>query len=365
MTCLYLLPPSQGGIKDHVITLIKGLDKNKYRAIVVAPPSKELEQALLIFEHSFIPLGWDNKTLNKIKLIKRISKIINSYQVDIMHTHGYKIDIIGKAALHLSNKQVKVITTLHNFYPKKFNNPIVRFGMDLLYRRSDHIITVSNALKNHINLKRKEKVSVIYNGVDVNQSLSPNERYSVSEKRAKIIGTVARLSSEKGIDILIRAFSQLKHKFSYLELIIVGSGPREEALRQLVKSLNLTESIYFTGWQQETTKCLEKIDIFVMPSRSEGLSIATIEAMMAKKPIVATNTGGLVELIDHRETGILVEPNNVEQLGEGIEQLLVDSDLRGKTSINAQSKAVDRFTSELMVANTKRIYEKVMKKVNL
>ena len=147
----------------------------------------------------------------------------------------------------------------------------------------------------------------------------------------KRVVTTARLSKEKGIDILLRAWGNVVRQEKGIKLIIVGDGPLAEELKKLRNSLGLTESVEFTRMVQNVTEYLRNADLFVLPSRSEGLSNALLEAVSYSLPCIATNVGGNIELIgedDHKKimpgefmtarNGLLVNPDDVEGLSEAI-----------------------------------------------
>lgn len=221
-------------------------------------------------------------------------------------------------------------------------------------------IAVSKAVKNQlINLGlKKNKVKVIYNGVDIQKFKSQMSNVKTKDKKI-IIGTVARLCPEKGINYLILAFKKVVKKFPKTELQIVGKGPERKNLEKLARELNLGGKVKFFGFQKDIVDFLNKIDIFALvPIRRESFGIAAAEAEACGKPVVATNISGLSEVVKNNKTGFIVQAKNTNQISQALIELIQNENLRKKMGENARKRVENLFTLEKMINEFEKEFKK-------
>jgi L-malate glycosyltransferase len=172
-----------------------------------------------------------------------------------------------------------------------------------------------------------------------------------------VIGAIGRLHREKGMDILVRSFSHLAGDFPDLKLVIIGDGPEKENLRELVSRMNLSERVIFAGFLPEPEKYIPLFEAFVLPSRIEAMPIALMQAMAAGKAIVATNVGGVSELIADNQTGFLVPVEDEFLMTRAISRILRDPALSKKMGQAAKEKAAGEFSRDKMVDSYRRLYQ--------
>ncbi|MBS4025601.1 MAG: glycosyltransferase family 4 protein, partial [Clostridia bacterium] len=170
----------------------------------------------------------------------------------------------------------------------------------------------------------------------------------------------ARLAPQKGIDVLLKAFKKLEDQFPQLKLHIIGEGPEKTFLERLACQLGIADKTFFLGSVRNIIPALQDIDIFIMPSISEGLSIATIEALALRKPVVASKTGGLTEVVENGVSGLLVEPGCNQMLAQAIKRLIVDVNLRKSLSESGRKRAEELFCVKQMLRKTKQIYQELI-----
>jgi glycosyltransferase involved in cell wall biosynthesis len=172
---------------------------------------------------------------------------------------------------------------------------------------------------------------------------------------------VGRLHRQKGYDYFIRAIARVKREVPGVKVLIAGEGEEENNLKKLVRSLDLTKEIIFTGLSLDVGLILSYTRLFVLPSLWEGMPNAVMEAMAAAKPVVATRVGGVPELVVEGETGILVPPEDTEALALAMLDLLQDP-LKGRSMGEAGRKRVqDHFSMTAMVTNTDYLYQELLK----
>ena len=297
--------------------------------------------------------------LNDIMAVWEIRNLIKHYKPDIVHLNSTKAGILGSfAAIGL---KTKVVFTAHGFrFNEPLSYPIKQFYLALEKTASsyrDFIITVSNADKNTAlenNLITPNKIKTIHNGIGPINFLSRDEArqklgIEVTDNK-KIIGAIANDYATKGLDILETA-SHLMSPSGTLTFVI-GLTPHG-------KETSSDGKFQRHGYEPNASLYLKAFDVFAIPSRKEGMPFGLLEAMQAGLPIVATNVGGIPEAIGN--DGLLVEPENPRALAEASSNVINDEDLANQLS----QKALERsklFTEEKMLAETKKIYELILKK---
>lgn len=167
-----------------------------------------------------------------------------------------------------------------------------------------------------------------------------------------VVGFVGRLSNEKGVDILLHAVGKVLERGNNLKLILVGDGNERKKLERIVQDLNIETRVVFTGSTNHVKDYLAIFDVYVQPSRSEGLPLSILEAMSAGVPVIAADVGGISYAIRNLETGLLIPPENPESIADAIDFLRVNRELREKFIANSKVK-VQEFDTE----NIRKIYE--------
>lgn len=272
---------------------------------------------------------------NFIEAVFKIGKLLNDNNYDILHTHLFHANIYGRLGVKFSRKKMPmVVTSFHNpdysFEDNKRFTFRVRKSIDYwTYRRVNFTgVAVSEAVaddyKKHFRL---EDVKVIYNSYlplwesDNNRDSKTRKKTALGfDEGTNICVTVARFSYQKAYDIYIEAIKEIINKISKIAFIFIGNGPELGRIKNLASKYNLLSYIHFLGAisPEEVRDYVSISDLFVLPSRYEAFGISALEAMVAETPVIATNTGGLKELIRNGTTGLLVEPENHKELADKI-----------------------------------------------
>ncbi|MCM8784623.1 MAG: glycosyltransferase family 4 protein [Candidatus Omnitrophica bacterium] len=295
--------------------------------------------------------------LNFPKCFVEIYKIIQVEQPDIIQINGF-ICIQEALAAFITNKKKFVWVLISDLYPR-----MIIFALSPLIRSATRVF-VSRRLINYYLGKKGDKV--IYEPVDINKfnpgNITLDEKNKMSLGNFSVVST-GYISPRKGYDYLIKSIKILKGYFPDIKLIIVGKVlPLQKeyynSLRHLVKTLNLDQNVVFTGYvkEKELLLILSLADIFAMASTHEGTPVSILEAMAMEKPIVATNVGGISELVREGKTGILVSPRNAEELAKAIMRLLKDDKLRRKMGKNGRLFVKDKFSIQNCVSGYKSLY---------
>ncbi|MGZ3996818.1 MAG: glycosyltransferase, partial [Flavisolibacter sp.] len=260
-----------------------------------------------------------------IKLIFRIRKYASKNQINLIHCHGYKSNFYGLLA---SKRGIPIVTTNHNWLTSHWKLRAYRRLDSLLIRHFTRIIAVSNGIKKEMLTYGvpREKIRVIDNGIDIarfRDTISPEavkEEFGL-KKELMIIGTIGNLSAEKGHVYLLQAAKDIVKNFESVRFFFVGDGPLRAYLKNEAIQLGIGDNVIFTGFRTDIPNLLSIMDIFVLPSVKEGLPMVLLEAMAAKKAVVATRVGAIEKVVDNGN-GILVEPRDAAGLQKAMVSLL-------------------------------------------
>ncbi len=356
-----------GGAEKLLLTTTKRLDKKKYHITVCSM----LQGGDLIseFESHGIRVYCLNMRSNKdIRGFFKLYRLFKTKSIDIVHTHLIEADVYGRFAAICAGVPV-ILSTDHGVDGWRLKRRRLKTRLRLFLNRiaanhSQGIIAVSTAVRNHlVNAEKIDsaRVYLIRNGIELPKK---NHFSTPMNGRLARIGCVARLSPEKGVDHLLRAFALAQQENPDLELQIAGDGPQRPALEQLVCKLNLASKVFFHGWIPDVRAFLNQIDFFVLPSLQEGLPLALLEAMAEHKPVVATRVGGVPEVIEDGISGILVEPADVTALSQGILALAKNPALRQAMAKMAYEKMAQRFDIDSSIQELQRLYESLLQAKN-
>ncbi|MEG6523544.1 glycosyltransferase family 4 protein [Desulfotomaculum sp. 1211_IL3151] len=373
---LHIIRPAAGGMKNHLINLIRHTDKNKFSITVACPPSTALWDELYQMGVNLIPIPLAGEiSLSKdYAVIRTLVKYLHQSRTTIMHAHSSKAALVGRIAGIIARTPV-IVFTAHNsiFYEEwpGWKKKIYATVEKILARFTDRIITVSDALKQE--LVEKEEISLsrlttIYNGIEIEKFNQEFDKEEIKKElklppSGVVIGTIARLAPQKGVAYLLKAASLLKEY--NITLLIVGDGPLRQQLEEEALELGLGNRAIFAGMRENIEEIYAVLDIFVLPSVTEGLPLAILEAMAAAKPVVATRVGGVPEAILEGKTGLVVSPKDPEALAVALAGLLGERELLSRMGKNGLKHVNDKFTITLMVQKTLDLYSQLLLDKNI
>ena len=299
----------------------------------------------------------------------------------MIHTHGKGPGLYGRFLGKILN--IPVIHTFHGFHYEALPN-ITRW-LHLLTEQLLSLITsqhifVSMGEKKRARVVRflnEENSTVIHNGVDHEyiQNLGIDRNAVLKSidcedwEQNKILGTISRLSPEKGVLDLLAGFSEVIQSKPNLKLIVVGGYPEEHKgyylkAKTLVERKQLTEHIRILGYRQDALKILKCMDFYISPSLSEGLPISLLEAFAAGVPVIATEITGNKDILCNSTFGVLSDPSSPKSLAQGIQKMLALSEReRNIITQNAFNRVKDNFSVVTMADETFRLYGQVLNKV--
>jgi glycosyltransferase involved in cell wall biosynthesis len=238
---------------------------------------------------------------------------------------------------------------------------------DLSLRYFDRIVAVSEYTKKKlIELHVPEgKIEVIHNGIDVS-SFSGVEKGSLRHslniaEDSRVAGFIGRLGPEKGITYLLEAADRICRSTSGVYFILIGEGILKEETEDFIASRGLNDRIIMLGWRKDATCILPDMDMLLLPSLTEGTPMVILEAMAAGVPVIASDVGGIGEIIEDSRTGLLIKPRDPVAIAESVKALLDDRGLAERISRNAASEVESRFSALRMSEKYEQTYLNLMK----
>ena len=310
-------------------------------------------------------LHWTVTELGGVKYLSPILRLrahFSGAKPDIVHTHNLVAHLHAAPAARLCG--IPVIHTKHGRAVSAFSRfPGLRRWV---YNLADRIAVVSDETgesfirKTGVNPK---KVVTVYNGIDQDcfhpaGGKDVREEFGIGADEI-LFGSLSRLSPEKDHKTMIQGFSEAVSGHENCRLLIVGDGPLRGQLERLVSDLSLNGKVIFAGFREDTTACLDAMDIFLQPSLEEGLSLTILEAAAAGVPVITTPVGGTPEIIVDRAEGIMVEPGNREELGSAMRSFLNDRAGFERMAEAARRKVRNRFSLSEMEKNYRELYRQL------
>jgi glycosyltransferase involved in cell wall biosynthesis len=298
-----------------------------------------------------------------LKLAFSIREFIKKNKIDIIHCHGYKSNFYGLLA---SKGQIPSVTTNHNWLTSHWKLKIYCILDSIWIRFFDRIVAVSNEVKKDM-LRYKipeEKIRVIDNGIALDRFEKVVDAKNIKnqlgfEEKIRIIGTIGRLGIEKGHIYLLEAARQILDVVKDLKFLIIGNGPLRKQLEEKSEKLGIKKHVIFMGQRKDIPELLMAMDIFVLPSIKEGLPVTLLEAMAAKRPVIATRVGAIPKVIENKDTGILVEPKDVTGLRDAIMNLLNDPGRMNLFAREGFNRVCMDFSSDEMGKNYLKLYNEL------
>ncbi|MBN1574466.1 MAG: glycosyltransferase family 4 protein [Deltaproteobacteria bacterium] len=295
------------------------------------------------------------------RLVRSLKKIVRENSIDLIHLNDQvNRDLFG---LFLAEEtDIACVCSLQSIQSGGFDGYRAEYAnrvVNLFFANTDY--TRNHWLRKGIN---KEQTRVVYNATEIEKPITPLNLYSAFgiDKKVKFsIGTAGRLVDWKSQDLLIKAFALLAKARKDAVLLIVGDGPMRKYLEDLVGSLGIDREVVFTGFSTKAREIISALDIFVLPSLNEPFGIVIVEAMFMGTPVVATNSGGVPEIVKHEHNGLLVEYGDEEGLAEAMERLIVDKNLCKRIVENGYRTVEEKFTIERYAREVENIYEEALK----
>ncbi len=296
----------------------------------------------------------------------RLRHLLHAEQPAILHTHGWDADIIGwMASRGMKIRQVVHIHVMLDWLKSKRIKHRVRRWLTRLIFRDQNVfpVAVSAAVQRYWAkyLPMDEKtIRIIRNGIDV-ERFQPAVHAIPHSSEVPIIGVAARLSPMKGIEYLLDALGILNHHGIKFKLKVAGEGNYRTVLEQRARDAGITQQICFLGYVENMPAFYQSIDLFVLPSFTEGFPLSVLEAMATGIPVVASAVGGIPEILRDEIDGFLFPSGDTVALSVAIQRMIGDKDLRQRMAQNARQRIENEFPLERFFCKIIDFYRKILK----
>lgn len=360
-----------GGAQKYVYELATSIDKNEYETVVVCGEGDILPKKLEAASIRVIRLASmkrDIGIINELKSFVELYKIFKKEKPDVIHLNSSKMGGSGSFIGRLAGVK-NIIFTAHGF---AFNENRSFISKKILL--AFHYLTILLAHKT-IMVSEKTKKDIdylpfiqnrlvkIYNGIDTNLEFYPKKTAleivlqgkHIDLKNKTVLLSIGELHSNKGYDLFIKSLRHVDRDFIYL---IIGEGEERNNIVRTMKENDIRDRVYLLGKIEDAYKYIQAADIFVLPSRTEAFPYVLLESGLAGSAVLASNVGGIPEVIEEGKTGMLFNVNDVVDTVEKVTRLIDEKGLRDNVSANIREKVVGEFSQDEMVKKTMAIYSK-------
>ena len=281
------------------------------------------------------------KYFNPLRNIRQTLAHLRAGHFDLVHTHGYRADLIGFIAARRLG--IPIVSTCHGYISTNWHLRLYNTLDVYLLRHFNRVIAVSDQMKSDLVQRGVDegKIRVVTNALEDASDIDTAKIRTQTRLRMGIakddfvFGFVGRLSEEKGLAYLLEALRQWRSPEILWRLVLVGDGPNRTQLERAVRAFDLSERVIFAGFQTNTAQWYSAMDAFVLPSLTEGTPMVLLEAMASSLPVIATSVGGVPAMISSGKNGLLVPPANPTRLLETLQAVAANADLRKRLSFGA------------------------------
>ena len=364
MKILHLTPHLEiGGIPRHVLDLCSQLQSQGHDVTVASTGGVQIGALKAAgVKHLQIPLSSKFEFgPNLWRSWLALLPALQSGSFDIVHAHTRIAQVLGGL---IENKHgIPCVTTCHGFFK-------TNLGRRLWPCWEQKVIAVSPAVQEHlvrVHRVAMEKIVCIPNGIDTEKYQQGYDEHRTTALRqqlgipkgCRVVGTTARLSPVKGLNHLLDAFALCLKADKNLCCLIVGEGPVRKELEVQAKNLGIAPRVVFAGAVDNVAPYLALMEVFVLPSRMEGLGLSILEAFAAGKPVVASRVGGIVDVIRNNENGLLVSPGSPQEIARAMQQILADEKLGARLAQEGNKTVRRDYSLDRMVQAVQSLYDAV------
>ncbi len=296
------------------------------------------------------------------RTIDALKKFLKAKDIDVLHTHCYKSSLIGLLAV--KQLRIPIMATAHGYTDvthkvslyEKLDRFILRYFIDCVVVVADKVLGGvikgrKRIIPNGLNIERFQK--------DDELRAQQRKRYLI-EDHHRVVGCVGRLSKEKNQMLLLKAVTALIEVDERIRVLLVGDGPEKNTLVDYCETAGISKKVIWTGLLDDVASIYQAMDVFVLSSLTEGVPLTLLEAMASQVPVVATNVGGIPEIINDNVDGLLVTSDDVEDLSTKIDDALKDQE---KTEIRVNAayvKVANQFSLAKMSERYRQGYQELL-----
>ncbi|KJR46679.1 Poly(glycerol-phosphate) alpha-glucosyltransferase [Desulfosporosinus sp. I2] len=352
-----------GGAEQHVLSLIKGIDRTRFALHLVCLSQGPFSN--LAMKNNIPVQTFPMRFPLDLTPLPPLVRWIRQHKIQLVHTHGSRANLLGRLGAKWLG--IPTLTTVHSSLAHDYLSPWaarIALGLDrLTLPLTSGIITVSEYLAKEVALRGGRNLETIYNGqspiffADPTSSRHQFRRQWGIPAEALVLGTIGRLHPTKGHTYLIKTAIELLKRFPNLHLLLIGEGPLRQTLEAELERNAIPYTL--TGFLPSAYLALPAMDLFVLPSISEGMGLVLLEAMQAGVPIVASDVGGIPEVIRAGQDGLLFPPGDVAAFTKACTAILENHTL-STTLTQSSQKRWHTFSMDSMVRETEQVYTRLI-----
>jgi len=362
------------GAERWVLAIVNHFDKaqvNSSLLVTSENPNQEIE-IVNRFPSDLPAIRIEMRNRFDFSAVKKIADYLVTNKIDVIHTHGYKSDILGLLAARKAG--IPCVSTPHGF--GEINDAKLRLYKNIgcfSLRYFNAVAPLSQQLTAEIKALKIPEHKIVYipNGVDISEidrhieSDAPGneDKHATPAVAAEppTIGYIGRLAHGKAIHNMLNIFDSIWQSNPTYELKLIGDGPLRQSLETQAKSLDSRKNIHFLGFRHDRIELMKKFDLFLMTSVSEGIPRSLMEAMALNIPIAAYDIPGINELLTHNDTALLAPLNDTDKLSEHCKMLLNDNELAARLTESARNHLTKTHSAESMAHSYQSLYRKLLK----
>ena len=383
MRVLQVVEATTAGVKTHVLSLVRHLDRNRFNLVVACPPVRIPAYGDVSFVAEVqkagvpvipIPMRRALHPMSDLAAARRLAKVLRHETFDVVHLHSSKAGLIGRLAVALSRRRVAVIYTPNAFAfqgRRGLSRHLYVAAERFLGRWTSALVCVSpgeQGVARAARLVPPARLVLIENGVPPRPARTSEEMAAARKVLAlpsdvPVIGSVGRLSAQKGHRYLIEAAPAILAHVPQARIVLVGDGELRHALERQAEGLGVADHVLFAGYQPDAMALMPAFDCLALPSLWEGLSFVLLEALAAGVPAVVTRIPGMEGLTDG-ETALIVPPRDASALAAALVRLLTDRALAARLGEAGRALVVSRYDLAQQVRKVERLYEMLVGETN-
>ncbi|MDX2161514.1 MAG: glycosyltransferase family 4 protein [bacterium] len=370
-----------GGPAIHVTLLTEKLTTPAYESVLLSGSvgADEGDMAYYAAQHGVTPrilpeLGRELNPVRDLITVYKVYRLLRELKPDIVHTHTAKAGFVGRIAAKLAGVPV-IVHTFHGHTFRGYFNPLLTRVFILIERftarLSDTVITLTEGLRRELadefRIARRSRITVLPLGLDLERfARIPRHEGNFRAQHgipadAPLIGVVGRLVPVKNHALFLNAAARIRQAMPAARFMLVGDGELRSALEAQIAALGLADAVVITGWIEDVAPIYSDLDLLVISSVNEGTPVTVIEGLAAGLPVVATAVGGLPDLLDQGQFGVLVPSEHVEALADAILKA-VRQPPKAAAIAAAQAAMVDRYGIDRLVTDMDSLYRGLLAK---
>ncbi len=359
----FICPTGFYGAEGWILALSNNLNPDLVRSdlVVTNEKAEPLEISKKFIEGECRSFEIKMNSRFTYSAIKELCDLINRRNIDVIHTHGYKSDILGIIAAKITG--IKSVSTPHGF--GEHNDIKLKIFISLgkfFLRFFDQVVPLSEQLLNEIRMAgiKENKITFIRNAVDLKE-VENYRRLPDKTSNTKIkIGYIGQIIPRKKVDHILDIFNQIWQENNQMELFLLGDGKSKVEMEKNAEKLPSSQDIHFLGFRSDRLEWLSQFDLFVMTSSDEGIPRCLMEAMAMGTPVAAYNIPGIDQLVEHEKTGLLAKYGDRATLKEYWKKIITDKAYANELANNGLQFIYDTYSGQRMANEYTKLYQTLL-----